>query len=417
MLGTGGIAEVWLAEDQRLKRWVAVKVLRDQFSAADTELIAAFDREATVIARLQHQNIVGVYDAGSYEGRQYIVMEYVHGYSLRQLLETQGRMTEVEAIRYGTQVAGALSYAHSQGVVHCDIKPENILINEGGIAKIADFGVAETLTRTMAPGQAKDLLGTIAYLAPEIIEGSNPSPSSDVYSLGLTVFELVAGRPPFSGASAGASIGQRLATPAPPLRTFARGASAELEAVLARALALSPHDRYPNAAAFGSALQRIPLHPTGPIAPVAAPPGRPPQIPRRQPTARVRRNPPPPSSGPSASAILLAVAVVCGALGLGIAAAIFLANRNDNSGGATPTPTPTEEVTQAPATVPPTQEPTKPPSPSPSPSATPTPTRTPSAVATATNTPPGPPNTPAPPTLPATSTPKPPNTPNATSTP
>lgn len=420
LLGTGGIAEVWLAEDERLKRWVAVKVLRDQFSAADTELLAAFDREATVIARLQHQNIVGVYDAGSYEDRQYIVMEYVHGFSLRQLLETQGRMTEAEAIRYGTQVAGALQYAHSQGVVHCDIKPENILINEGGVAKIADFGVAETLTRTMAPGQAKDLLGTIAYLAPEIIEGSNPSPSSDVYSLGLTVFELVAGRPPFSGASAGAAIGQRLATPAPLLRTFARGASAELEAVLARALALSPADRYPSAAAFGSALQRVPQHATGPIAPIAAPPGRPPAISRRQPTARVRRNAPAAASGPSASAILLAVAVVCAALGLGIAAALFLAGRDDRpNGGTAPTATPTEgaAATTAPeptrtvaATATHTQTAT----------VTVIPSRTPTKEATATKTPPGLPTTPAPPTLPATSSPVPSNTvtpPAATPTP
>ncbi|MGE3074108.1 MAG: protein kinase [Dehalococcoidia bacterium] len=418
LLGTGGIAEVWLAEDQRLKRWVAVKVLRDQFSAADADLIAAFDREATVIARLQHQNIVGVYDAGSYQDRRYIVMEYVHGFSLRQLLETQGRMTEAEAIRYGTQVANALQYAHSQGVVHCDIKPENILVNEGGVAKVADFGVAETLTRTMAPGQAKDLLGTIAYLAPEIIEGSNPSPSSDVYSLGLTVFELVAGRPPFSGASAGASIGQRLATPAPSLRTFARGASAELEAVLARALSLSPPDRYPSAAAFGAALQRVPLHQTGPVAPIAAPPGRPPVITRRQPTARVRRNAPAPASGPSASAILLAVAVVCAALGLGIAAALYLSSRNDGDNGGSPTPTPTEatvttspqETPTAGATETSTQGPT----------VTPTPSRTPPPVPTATKTPPGVPTTPAPKTVPATSSPVPSNTATpggATSTP
>ncbi|MBK7330618.1 MAG: serine/threonine protein kinase [Dehalococcoidia bacterium] len=165
LLGTGGMAEVWLAEDQRLRRWVAVKVLHEQFSGTGSELVAAFEREATVIARMQHQNIVGVYDAGSHDGRRYIVMEYVHGYSLRQLLETQGRMTEAEAIRYGVQIASALHYAHGQGVVHCDIKPENVLINEAGVAKVADFGVAETLTRTMAPGQAQDLLGTIAYLA------------------------------------------------------------------------------------------------------------------------------------------------------------------------------------------------------------------------------------------------------------
>ena len=171
-------------------------------------------------------------------------------------LETQGRLTEAEAIRYGAQIASALQYAHEKDVVHCDIKPENVLINENGVAKVADFGVAETLTRTMTPRQAADLLGTVAYLAPEVIEGAAPSPASDIYSLSLTVFEAIAGRLPFGGTSAGATIGQRLAAPAPALRTFSRGASAEMESVLARGLSLTPADRFATAGAFGQALQR-----------------------------------------------------------------------------------------------------------------------------------------------------------------
>lgn len=400
------MAEVWLAEDQRLGRWVAVKALRESFTAgADAETIAAFEREATVIARLQHAGIVGVYDAGSHEGRRYIVMEYVHGYSLRQLLETQGRLPEREAIRYGVQVAAALQYAHGKGVVHCDIKPENVLINEAGVAKVADFGVADSLNRTMAPGQAKDLLGTVAYLAPEVIEGASPGASSDVYSLALTVFELVAGRTPFSGSTAGATIGQRLGAPPPPLRAFARSASPELEAVLARALSLSPADRYPTAAAFGNALQRVPAMQNPAPAPVAAPPGRPPQLQSRHTTARIRRTPAPaaPAQGVSGTAILVAVGVVLVALGLGIAAAFAISRQNSGGGGGAPTPTATATVgstgavsataTQRPpspaATATVTPQPTTPaPSPSVGPTqvATPTPTPTKAATAAATAT-------------------------------
>jgi len=391
LLGTGGMAEVWLAEDTRLGRWVAVKALHLSFAAdGASDAVLAFEREARVIARLQHANIVGVYDTGTHEDRRYIVMEYVHGYSLRQLLETQGRLTEAEAIRFGAQVANALAYSHAQGVIHCDIKPENILITEAGVAKIADFGVAETLTRTMAPGQAQDLLGTVAYLAPEVIEGAEPSPASDVYSLALTIYELVAGRLPFSSATSGASLGQRLATPAPPLRAYARGASTELETVLSRALSISPLDRHQGAAAFATALQRVPNTVARAAAPVAAPPGRPPQLQqRRQPTARVNRGrPAPASSGPGGYAILMAVGVVLAALGVGIAAAVLI-TRSQDKGGTDPTPTPGVTVTQEPTREPsppgtPTRTATVPPSPSPSasPSVSATPTRTPTRTPT-----------------------------------
>jgi serine/threonine-protein kinase len=424
LLGTGGMAEVWLAEDQRLGRWVAVKALRESFSQlADAETVRAFEREATVIARLQHPGIVGVYDAGTHEGRRFIVMEYVHGYSLRQLIETQGRLPEREAIRYGVQIAAALQYAHEKGVIHCDIKPENILINESGQAKVADFGVAESLTRTMAPGQAKDLLGTVAYLAPEVIEGAEPSAASDIYSLALTVFELVAGRTPFGGSTAGAAIGQRLGAPAQPLRAFARSASLELEAVLSRALSITPGDRYPTAAAFGAALLRVPATPSAAPTPVAVAPGRPPQLQGRHATSRIRRTQAPAgrSQGVSGAAILVAVGVVLAALGLGIAAAFVISRQNDTNGGGTASPTATATATRQPATatqqpartatasVTPTSTPT-PPEASPSPGTSPTPTRTPTV--TPTKTAPAsatavPTTAVPPPTIAATSTPKP----------
>jgi serine/threonine-protein kinase len=421
LLGTGGMAEVWLAQDQRLGRWVALKVLRESVGT-DGDLVAGLEREARLIAQLQHPNIVGVYDTGVHEGRHYLVMEYVHGYSLRQLLETQGRLTEGEAIRYGMQVAAALQYAHERGVIHCDIKPENILVNETGVVKVADFGVADTLTRTLAPNQARDILGTIAYLAPEIIQGFDADPRSDVYSLGLTVYELVAGRLPFAGSTPAAVAGQRLGVPPALLRSFARSASPELEATLARALALPPGERFQTAAEFLAALRRVPPS-RGPGAPTIAPPGRAPRpvegqggIRRRHTTARIDRGPSrldsrPRRGRPAATTVLVTIGVVLLALGVGIAGALVIADRNN---GGSPAPTPTATVA-GPTALPtrtstprPTNEPTLTPVPSPSPSPSPTTAPSPTVKPSA---------SPSPATAtPGTATPKPSPSPGPTAT-
>lgn len=373
------MAEVWLAEDLRLGRWVAVKLLREGFASdQDGDLVQSFDREARVIARLQHPNIVGVYDAGAFEGRHYLVMEYVHGHALRQILEAQGRLHESDALRYGVQLSAALQYAHEQGIFHCDVKPENILITEQGVPKLADFGVAETVTRTLSPQEARDILGTIAYLAPEVLQGAPADARADVYSLAMTIYELVAGRLPFGGSNAAAAAGQRLATPAPPLRTLVREASPELEAVLARGLSLSQLDRYQSAGEFGAALQRVAASPqagAGEPALRSAQRGAPPlvlsQAPRRNPTTRVsRRGPPPPArrTGISGGALAAIFAVILGASALGVAGALLLARQDDSNGGTT-TPTP------APTRVQPT--PTRPlPTDTPTATATATPTRT-----------------------------------------
>ncbi len=380
LLGTGGMSEVWLAEDQRLGRWVAAKILRESAAGSD-DLLGSIEREARVVARLSHPNIVAVYDAGVHEGHHFLVMEYVHGHTLRQLLQSQGRFTEAEVLRYGLQVAAALQYAHEQGVVHCDVKPENILINENGVAKVADFGVADTVTRTLAPDQAREILGTIAYLAPEVIQGAPADPRSDVYSLGLTLYEMAAGRLPFPGTTAAAIAGQRLAAPAPRLRSLAMSASPELEAALARALAINPLDRFPTAAEFGLALRRVPARPAGEAAPVVAPAVRPPRAPAaagRHPTARVRPAAPPTAPASNTAALVtVVIAAVLLAIGAGAVAAIILTR---DGGGDPPKPTPSPAVS-ATATTEPTQ------TPAPTQTASPTATRTTSPTATATATP------------------------------
>ncbi|PFG74413.1 serine/threonine-protein kinase [Tepidiforma thermophila] len=392
LLGTGGMAEVWLAEDLRLGRWVAVKALHSALTEAiDPEAVAAFEREARVVARLQHPNIVAVYDAGEFAGRRYIVTEYVHGYTLRQLIATQGRLTEREVVRLGRQVASALAYAHAQGVVHGDVKPENILLNEQGVAKLADFGVAETLGRTLSPAMANDILGTIAYLAPEVIQGERPSPAADQYALALTLYEAAAGRLPWSGVSPAAVAGQRLAAPAPPLRRFAPGASAALEAVLARGLAIEPAARFPGMETFGAALAGVNPPAAAGSAPPSVPPGRPPRL-RGHPTARVPRGSASPHrgrSGPAWYTVLAVTGVVLFAIGLGVLGAALITG-DERPSGPTPVPTPVPTSVPEPTATPtprpePTATPTREPSPvpSPSPAPSPSPTRTP-----ATGTPP-----------------------------
>lgn len=393
------MAEVWLAEDSRLGRPVAIKVLSQALlQAGDASVGSDIEREARVLARLQHPNIVGVYDAGSIEGRSYLAMEYVPGYSLRELLDSSGRMPELEAIRYGQQIAAALHYAHEQGVVHCDVKPENILVNDQRVAKVTDFGVADRVTRTLTPEQAREVLGTIAYLAPEVMQGSPSTPASDVYSLALTVYELAAGRLPFTGATPALVAAQRLTNPAPPLRTALPGASPALESTLAQALAMDPTRRFDSAEEFrqaliraGRGLETVTRAPgtvtrSTPVPVAPAPPVRDSPARSRYPTARVARGAPPVRRSSNYALVVAAVGVLLLAIGAGVLAAALLTNGDSTT--PQPTPSPTSEATPEPTPLP-TDEPTAEPTATPTaePTLTPTPTEGPTEEPTETPTP------------------------------
>lgn len=248
-LGRGGMAEVWLAQSPSGAR-VALKRIAPN---APPDALDALAREAAAGRRLTHPGIVRLLDAGREpEGTPYLAFEYIDGPSLRERLAS-GPLREGDAVTMGEKLLCALDYAHGRGVVHNDIKPENILLAADG-PKITDFGAAQGLTETVGPERARELMATLAYLAPEVLQGGSPSPRSDLYSLALTLYEAVAGKLPFSGRSPAAMAGQRLTAGVPPLRRLAPSASPRLERTLARALDPDPELRFPTAAAFAAAL-------------------------------------------------------------------------------------------------------------------------------------------------------------------
>lgn len=260
-LGEGGFGTVVLATDSLLNRRVALKSLRGR----DARALAG---EARVLAGLRHPNIVQVYDLAEIDGEPHLVLEYAPGRSLRSLIEA-GPLESEEAVKYAVAIAGALAYAHRQGVIHNDVKPENIIVGENGEALLTDFGVASSAqAATLLPGEAGAIAGSLPYVAPEIIEGATPGPQSDLYSLAATLYEMLTATTPFAGAGA-AGMAQKLAG-APPRLPLDGPAAAGLADVLERALALLPAERYQDAESFAAALAG-PTNQTMRLMPVAAP--------------------------------------------------------------------------------------------------------------------------------------------------
>jgi eukaryotic-like serine/threonine-protein kinase len=268
-LARGGMATVWVADDPVLSRRVAVKVLRADL-AEDDATRTRFRNEAIAAAKLSHPNIVSTYDTGDDDGVAYIVMELVEGPTLRHLIDAQGGLPVLEVVRIGVQVADALDAAHRAGLVHRDVKPANVLVPPGGPVKVTDFGIAKAvgtddLTRTGT------VMGTARYLAPEQVNGRPTDPRTDVYALGLLLFEALCGHPPFGGDTDIATAMARLTTAAPAVRAERPEVSVALDDVIHRCLARNPAARFGSAAAVRDALDRARLDPTGPI-PRPAPP-------------------------------------------------------------------------------------------------------------------------------------------------
>jgi eukaryotic-like serine/threonine-protein kinase len=257
-LGRGGMAEVFLARDQLLDRPVAVKVLFPEF-ATDPSFVERFRREATAAANLNHPNIVGVYDWGEADSTYFIVMEYVDGRTLAEILRTEGPLHPDRVADVGADVAAALGFAHRNGVVHRDVKPGNVIVTSTGLVKVADFGIARAITASSEDDltQVGQVMGTAAYFSPEQARGENVDPRSDIYSLGVVLYELATGQPPFSGDSPVAIAYKHVhESPVPP-RHHDVDLPQPLEAIILKTLAKNPANRYPSAEDLRADLRRF----------------------------------------------------------------------------------------------------------------------------------------------------------------
>lgn len=257
-IGRGGMADVFSARDLLLDRQVAVKVLFPEF-ATDANFVERFRREAQSAASLSHPNIVSVYDWGKHEGTYFIVMEEVQGRTLAEILSTNGQLTSKQAAEIASEVAAALGFAHDNHVAHRDIKPANILIGTNGQVKVADFGIARALN---APTEANltqvgSVMGTATYFSPEQAQGAQPDPRSDLYSLGIVMYEMVAGKPPFTGENP-VSIAYKQVHDSPqPLVQIVADVPRSFEAIVAKLLAKDPQLRYPSGTALRDDLRRF----------------------------------------------------------------------------------------------------------------------------------------------------------------
>jgi serine/threonine-protein kinase len=280
-VGSGGMADVWCAEDTMLNRRVALKFLHERF-AQDDQFVERFRREASSAAGLQHPNVVGVFDRGTYDGTHYIAMEFVEGASLKDLIERG--LSVSEAVEIVRQVLAGAKYAHSHGIVHRDLKPQNVLVDAEGRARVSDFGIARAGASEIT--QTGSVLGTAQYLSPEQAQGLPVTPASDIYSIGVLLYEALTGQVPFEGDSAvTVALKQVSERPRPPSELNPQ-VSRALDAVVLKALAKDPANRFASAEEFEQALDAAEADPsagalgdTASYAAVAAAAGAPPAEP------------------------------------------------------------------------------------------------------------------------------------------
>lgn len=247
------MAEVYKAFDTTLDRTVAVKVMHSQF-AADEDFVARFRREAQAAANLNQPNIVNIYDWGSEAGTYYIVMEYLVGRNLKQIINEDGPLPPNVAIDISRQVAAALQFAHKNGIIHRDIKPHNIVMTDEGEVKVTDFGIARSMASNVT--QTGAILGTAQYISPEQAKGDEIGAASDIYSLGVVIYEMLAGKVPFNGDSAVAVALKQIQETAPPLKELNKEVPDSLAAIVAKSMAKNPADRYQSAVELRDDLER-----------------------------------------------------------------------------------------------------------------------------------------------------------------
>ncbi|MDN5348043.1 MAG: eukaryotic-like serine/threonine-protein kinase [Clostridia bacterium] len=254
-LGGGGMATVYRGRDSLLHRDVTIKILREQY-ASDRDFVERFQHEAQAVARLSHPNIVSIYDVGQEGSLPYLIMEYVEGRSLKEIIKEKAPLSPVEAIEIVLQICDALEHAHEKGIVHRDIKPHNILLTASGRVKVTDFGIAQAADQATLTYNGS-LVGSVHYLAPEQARGMTATPASDIYALGVVMYEMLTGRLPFTGETPIAVALKHLQeTPLPP-RQLNPTIPPALERVVLRCLEKAPEARYPSAARLRADLLAI----------------------------------------------------------------------------------------------------------------------------------------------------------------
>jgi beta-lactam-binding protein with PASTA domain/predicted Ser/Thr protein kinase len=251
-IGSGGMADVYCAEDTHLGRRVALKVLHRRF-AQDQEFVERFRREAKSAAGLNHPNVVGVFDRGEHEGTYYIAMEFLEGRTLKDIVTAEAPLDQLRVIDLGVQILQAAGFAHSHGVIHRDFKPHNVIVDDAGHAKVTDFGIARAGASEMT--ETGSIMGTAQYLSPEQAQGHAVTATSDLYSIGVMLYEMLAGRLPFDGDSAVAVALKHLSEPPAPISQWRPDVHPALEAVVMAALAKDPAHRWQSAEDLAGGLE------------------------------------------------------------------------------------------------------------------------------------------------------------------
>ena len=324
-IAPGGMATVWRGHDDVLARTVAIKCLRDEL-ARDPEFAERFQREAINAARLNHPNIISIFDTGMDDGVYFIVMEFFPGQTIRQLLSESGPLDPQRAVALILPVVSALGFAHTNEVIHRDVKPGNILVADDGRVKVADFGIAKAAFTQGDLTTTGNVLGTVQYLSPEQVEGSDLDGRADLYSVGLVLYEMVTGQVPFIADNHVATAMMRLTQDPVPPSALQAGIPRELDAVIMRAIARRPEERFASAESMGAALERFAG--TGDLSAT-----------RPVPIATVEEPPPPspPARGATRSWVLVPLILLL--LAAAVIAGVFLIGRLD-LGGPSPTRSP-----------------------------------------------------------------------------
>ena len=350
-VGRGGMAAVYKAHDTVLERDVAIKLIAPHL-AWEPKFVDRFLEEARVVARLKHPNIVTIYDFGRYEDRPFLVMEFIEGEQLSDLVHRHGALPPAQVAALVTQVASALDYAHRHGMIHRDIKPQNILLGPDGHATLTDFGLAKVLESTQLT-QTGAIMGTPAYMSPEQVKGVTLTHATDIYSLGVVAYEMLTGQTPFQADTSVVVLYNHVNTPPPPMRDAGRLAPRELEGVVVKALAKEPGQRYATAGEFAQVLQAAVVkggkkleQPLPPVTPKPVVPSIPPVSPAEQRTQVLTPTGPAPAA-PTASRPWLWPAV--GAMAALLVIVALVVSRVLTGGGGNGAPPTTTALAQGPS--------------------------------------------------------------------